>query len=299
MASLFFIFAKNIIKMEIVVILLVIAIAFYLFSNKSNKTQQKTFNKSSSSKKSTANSNYGKWVGGGLGWAFGGPIGGLVGFMFGSMFDGSSSSAGYQSHPYEDGRPTQSGDFSMSLLVLSAAVMKADGIIKKAELDYVRQFFAQNFGNEKTKQLMLVLRELLKKDINIQEVSMQISQYMDYSSRLQLMHFLFGIALSDGHVDDTEINMIHNISGFLRLSNADYQSVKAMFVKDTDSAYKILEVPADATDEEVKKAYKKMAIKYHPDKVSHLGPDVQKAAKAKFQQLNTAYEEVKKQRGIL
>jgi DnaJ like chaperone protein len=71
-----------------------------------------------------------------------------------------------------------------------------------------------------------------------------------------------------------------------------------MFVKDTDSAYKILEIEPNATNEEVKKAYKKMAVKYHPDKVSHLGEDVRKAAEEKFQNLNAAYNEIKKQRGI-
>lgn len=240
---------------------------------------------------------YGKWVGGGLGWAFGGPIGGLIGFMFGSMFDGTKSSDS-QGHPYHTGSQTQSGDFSMSLLVLSAAVMKADGSVKKSELDYVRKFFSQNFGAEKANQQMLVLRELLKKDINIQDVSHQIGQYMDYSSRLQLLHYLFGIALADGLVDLKEIQMIQNISGFMRISSSDYQSVKAMFVKDTESAYKILEVSPNATDEEVKKAYKKMAVKYHPDKVSHLGEEVFKSAEDKFQKLNGAYEEIKKQRGM-
>ncbi len=143
---------------------------------------------------------------------------------------------------------------------------------------------------------MLVLRELLKKEINIQDVSIQISRYMDYSSRLQLLHYLFGIALSDGHVDSSEINTIQSISGFLRLSNADYMSVKAMFVKDTDSAYKILEIDPTVTDDDVKKAYKKMALKYHPDKVGHLGEDVRKAAQEKFQNLNTAYNDIKKQK---
>jgi len=144
----------------------------------------------------------------------------------------------------------------------------------------------------------LVLRELLKKDINVQDVSHQIGQYMDYSSRLQLLHYLFGIAMSDGQVDATEIQMIQMIAGFMRISSSDYNSVKAMFVKDTGSAYQILEISPNATDEELKKAYKKMAIKYHPDKVSHLGEDVFKAAEDKFQELNSAYEEIKKQRGI-
>ena len=279
--------------MSIIVILLVLAAGFYIFSNISKAST------ASDPQKRTSGGNYGKWVGGGIGWAFGGPIGALAGFMFGGMFDGERSPR-QGGHPYQqrNGTSTGFGDFSMSLLVLSAAVMKADGVVKKSELEYVKRFFASNFGEEKSQQLILALRELLKKDINIQEVSVQISNYMDYASRLQLLHYLFGISQSDGHIDSTEIDIINTISRFLRLSTADFQSVKAMFVKDTHSAYKILEVSSSATDEELKKAYKKMAIKYHPDKVSHLGVDVQKAAEDKFQILNAAYEGIKKARGI-
>lgn len=287
--------------MSIIFILLVVGVAFYYFSGsfntKSQSKKQSAFQDKNTPKTKGGGSSYGKWVGGGLGWAVGGPIGGLIGFMFGNMFDAGSSSSG-QRHPYQEGGKTRTGDFSMSLLVLSAAVMKADGTVKKSELDYVRRFFSNNFGEEQASQQMLVLRELLKKDINLQEVSVQIGSFMDYSSRLQLLHYLFGIALADGHVDNSEVDTISSISGFMRISKADYSSVKAMFVKDTGSSYMVLEVEPTASDEEVKKAYKKMAVKYHPDKVSHLGSDVQNAAEDKFQMLNSAYTEIKKQRGM-
>lgn len=289
--------------MTLVLILFIIAIVFFYYSGSFNSKSEKSNTQNKDDKKGRQQTtkreamSYGKWIGGGLGWAFGGPIGGLIGFMFGSMFDGGNKT-GQQGHPHLGGGQTQSGDFSMSLLVLSAAVMKADGAIKKSELDFVRKFFTQNFGADKSKQQMLVLRELLKKDINVQDVSHQIGQYMDYSSKLQLLHYLFGIALADGMVDQNEVEMIQNIAGFMRISSSDYNSVKAMFVKDTESAYKILEVSPNATDEELKKAYKKMAVKYHPDKVSHLGQEVFEAAEDKFQKLNGAYEEIKKQRGI-
>ena len=62
--------------------------------------------------------------------------------------------------------------------------------------------------------------------------------------------------------------------------------------------YEILGVGKSASDDEIKKAFRKLAVKYHPDKVSQMGEDVQKAAKEKFQKLNAAYETIKKQRGI-
>lgn len=234
---------------------------------------------------------FGKWIGGGLGWAFGGPIGGILGFIFGSMVDGMSSGQ------YEY-KPTQTGDFSVSLLILSAAVMRADGKVMKSELDYVRNFFIHNFGVETANQRIQMLQEILKQDFNVQAVCAQIGQYMDYPSRLQLLHYLFGIAAADGHYNPKEVEMVGTIAGFLGIDRGDFESIKAMFVKEIDSAYKVLEIAPEATDEEVKAAYRKMAVKYHPDKVEHLGPEVQKSAKEKFQQLQAAYEEIKKRRGM-
>ncbi len=236
---------------------------------------------------------YGKWIGGGLGWVLGGPIGVFLGFILGSMFDAMSSGQ----YEYQ-GAPTQPGDFSVSLLVLSAAVMRADEKVMKSELDFVRSFLQRQFGQEKGEQLILVLRDLLNRDINLQEVSVQIRHYMDHSSRLQLIHFLFGIALADGQSHPMEIQVIRTVCNYLGVSEPDFESIKAMFIKDMDSAYQILEITPDATDEEVHKAYRRMAVKYHPDKVSHLGEDVQRAAKEKFQQLNQAYQGIKKQRGL-
>jgi DnaJ like chaperone protein len=234
---------------------------------------------------------YAKWIGGGLGWAFGGPIGGILGFVFGTMVDGM------QSGKFEY-KPTQSGDFSVSLLVLSAAVMRADGKVMKSELDYVRQFFARQFGPEIAANRIQMLQEILKQNFNLPEVCQQIGQHMDYPARLQLLHYLFGICAVDNHYNPKEVEMVGTIAGFLGIEKQDYESIRAMFVKDIDSAYKVLEITPEATDEEVKAAYRKMAVKYHPDKVEHLGPEVQNSAKEKFQQLQAAYEEIKKRRGI-
>jgi DnaJ like chaperone protein len=235
---------------------------------------------------------YAKWVGGGLGWVFGGPIGAILGVALGTMFDGMNT--GTVSY-----RGTPRGDFAMSLLVLSAAVMKADQKVVRSELEFVRNFFVNQFGTEEGTRLISMLREILKQDIDVQQVSIQVGQYTDYSVKLQLVHYLFGIAAADGLYHPDEVAMISSISTFMGIPASEFTSIKAMFVKDLNWAYDVLEITTSATDEEVKKAYREMAKKHHPDKVAHLGDDVKHAATVKFQEISSAYEEIKKQRAII
>ncbi len=242
---------------------------------------------------------FGKWIGSGLGWAFGGPIGALLGFAIGTVFD--KAVVGETEFIDSNGRRShisKPGDFGASLLVLVAAVMKADGKVLKIELDYIRQFFLKQFGSERTKEHLLLLREVLKKEIPLQEVCLQIRTYTMYPARLQLLHLLFGVASVDGEIHASEINVISQIASYLAIKQEDFLSIKAMFLKEVDGDYKILEIEKSVTDEEVKKAFRRMAVKYHPDKVIHMGEDYKKSASEKFQKVQEAYDNIRKQRGI-
>ncbi len=240
--------------------------------------------------------NFAKLIGGGLGWVLGGPIGVLIGFILGSIVDSVTTST----IEVNQGIRTTPGDYAISLLVLIAAVMKADGKVLKSELDFVKKFLVQNFGREGAKEALTILKDLLKQEIPVEDVCDQISQKVDYSSKLQLMHLLYGLSHSDGRMENAELDIIEKISKALGISIADNESIKAMFVSNTlDSAYKILEVEPTASNEEIKKAYRKMAVTYHPDKVSYLGDEFKKSANEKFQKLNEAYEKIKKERGIV
>ena len=241
---------------------------------------------------------FGKWVGGGLGWAVGGPIGAILGFVIGSVIDGSQGAMSPGPGNGYSGQTT-TGGYVMSLLVLTAAVMKADGKVLKSELDYVKKFMVHNFGEASATEAVRMLRDLIQQTIPVDEVSKQIKQNMNYSARLQLLHFLFGIAQADGEVDVKEKELIAFISSEMGLTQNDFESIQAMFVPNSEADYKILEIEPTATDEEIKKAYRRMAMKFHPDKVSHLGDDFQKAAHEKFQSVNKAYENIKKERKLV
>jgi DnaJ like chaperone protein len=245
-----------------------------------------------------------KWIGALIGFSFFRFPGAILGFIIGSLFDRRGSMewdeqfsrdryTGQQAY-----QRTATGDFAASLLVLTAAVMTADGKVLKAELEYVKRFYIQQFGEAKTKEQMRALRDLLKSPIDARTVGHQIRYQMQYPSRLQLLHYMFGIAKADGQISDSEVIEIQRIAGFLGINSADFQSIKAMFVRQTGGDFKILEITQDATDEEIKKAYRKMAMKYHPDKVNHLGEEVKVQAEDKFRKVQEAYENIKKSRGF-
>lgn len=258
---------------------------------------------------------FGKWIVGALGWAMFGPIGGILGYYFTSKLeklseevetDGADSS-------WNQG---QRNSFLMSLLVLSAAVIKADGKTSAQELSTLRRFFIKNFGANAAKDAEDIVKELIRKDFNLYEVCVQVRSCMDYSQRLQLYHYLVELGACDGLVQ-REVDVIEVIGTYIGLAKEDIDSIFAQFGRynnngsnssssnsynsnsySSESNYKILGISPSATDEEVKKAYRKMAIKYHPDKVATLGEDVQKAAEEKFKTISQAYEAICKERGI-
>jgi len=253
--------------------------------------------------KNSTMSKFTKWLGAGLGFTFGGPIGAILGYAAGSVLDaftkGDFEAARKQYQEQVRGRTkTQSGDFEISLLILSAVVLKADGKIDNRELDYVRNHFVRMYGKERANHAFKLFNEIVKKKISTRQVCMQIRQHMTHATRLQLLHFLFGVAKSDGIVTEPEVDEIRKISGYLYINSHDFESIKAMFYNSSDAAYTILEISKLATNDEVKKAYRKMAKKYHPDKLQGLGEEHMKGAQEKFQSIQTAYETIKKERGL-
>ncbi|MDO9594151.1 MAG: TerB family tellurite resistance protein [Lutibacter sp.] len=244
--------------------------------------------------------NFVKWLGAGLGFTLGGPIGSILGFAVGSFIDGFTKEDLELARTY--GRTSanvQSGDFEVSLLLLSSVVIKADGNVNERELLFVREHFKRMYGEERANNAFKLFKVFMKNNqISTPQICTQIRQNLTHASRLQLIHFLFGIANADGAVQEVEVNAIKTIAGYLYVNPHDFESIKAMFYNSSDSAYRILEIEKTASNDEVKLAYRKMAKKYHPDKLQHLGDEHIKGAEEKFKQVSIAYEKIQKERGI-
>jgi len=250
---------------------------------------------------------YAKWIGGAVGWALGGPIGGVMGYWLGKMFS-DDSLARDDSHQTMGGkqprgtrnqtRQTRSGDFALSMVVLSAAVMQADRRVLKSELDYVKQFFRTNFGQAQAEQLTLALREALKNPVDVRGVCMQIRANMPHAKRLLLLQYLYGIAQADRNVDLREVELIRRMASFLGVSDKDRASIEAPFHSDKPDPYTVLEIGHDASDADIKKAYRRLALKFHPDKVRDMGVAYAKQAETRFLEVQEAYESLKKIRGF-
>lgn len=194
---------------------------------------------------------------------------------------------------------TTGNDFATMLMALSAAVMRADGKVLKVELDYVKSFFRQQFGPQFTPAHLQTLKQFLDSDdIPLEQICHDIRNRTKEEVRVHLLHYLFGIAKADGHVAESETLMINRIAQLLGVPSMDFNSVKNMFYRDVNSDYKVLGVEPNATDEEIKKAYRQMVVRYHPDKVAQMGAEYQQGAKDKFQKIQEAYENIKKTRDI-
>ncbi|NDV42284.1 TerB family tellurite resistance protein [Flagellimonas sediminis] len=227
--------------------------------------------------------------------------GAVLGFIVGSLLDGwgSTNNGGRTVFQNAGSQTVSPADFELNLLSLCSIIIKADGKVDQTELDYVRQYFLSTYGKDKANAIFRTFNEVIKKrEISAERICTYMVQRTRYEVRLQLLHFLFGIAQADGQLSPLEIQKLREIAGYLRVGAHDFESIMAMFVKSADNAYRILEIERNATDDEVKKAYRTMAKKYHPDRVVTENEAIRKGAEEKFKEVQKAYETIQKERGI-
>ena len=273
-----------------------------------------------------------------LGFITAGPLGALAGYALGSLFDHGLNAVNRDGdHHYNNAYDAYSGQqhngrqgfgnqgysrqqsyegernsFMFSLLVLSSYIINADGKIMHSEMELVRRFLRQNFGEAAKQQGEEILLKLFEQQKQmgmqqyrsvIQDSCHQIRANMMYEQRLQLLNFLVMIAKADGVVNPQEIQALKEMAIHMGLSAEDVDQMLnlesgASSTGSLDDAYRVLGISPDASNDEVKAAYRKMALKHHPDKVAALGEDVRRAAEKKFQEINDAKDRIYKARGL-
>lgn len=259
---------------------------------------------------------YGKWIGGYLGWSAFGPIGALIGFVVGSIFDSTVDDNDTPRIEMNGGtsfssrQQTQQGNrnsFLLSMLVLAAYIIRADGRVMHSEMEFVRKVLKQNFGDSAAQQGDEILRQLFDEEKRmgselfrqkIMDSCRQITANLDHSGRLQMLNFLVNIAQADGSVPQSELKALKDVATWLQMSASEVDSMLHLEGNTLEDAYKVLGLTPQATDDEIRKAYRRLALEHHPDRVAKLGEDVRKAAEKKLQEINAAKERIYKARGL-
>ncbi len=241
-----------------------------------------------------------RFLGAGLGWAFGGPIGGILGWWIAGKFGDSNKERGSFFERNQSTKSTSS-DFMVATLILASAVIKADNKILKAEIEFVKKFLLKYFPVSSVNEMMMFLRDIQTKDYSLSEVAGQINQNMNLEEKLHVLHFLFSISKADNEVHPNELKVIREIAGLLFIPSNVFQSIKSMYERTSGgdslaNAYEILGVKPDDSNEVIKKKFRDLSLKYHPDRVMHLGEEIKKNAEEKFKVISEAYEIIRREK---
>lgn len=252
----------------------------------------------------------GKIAGAAVGLWVGGPVGALVGLAVGHAVDHFSSPED-PDETLKDLRPPPPTAreidararlaFASHLVALFAAVARSDGAIRREEVRVIRTFFEERL--RLTGEDLEFIRRLLKGSLNTPvDVGDACRWYLGHSQpaeRNLFVQALYELALADGEMSQSEQRLINEIVVHLGLSERDHRAVRAVFYNEPnlEADYALLGLVPGAEDGELKKAFRLLAAKHHPDKVTHLGPDAVALAARRFTEIKAAYDRIRSARG--
>ena len=269
---------------------------------------------------------FGSMIGGTVGLMLGGPIGAIIGATLGHTFlDGSSdkkrssgdrlherlrrAEGGARDSAYErldrqqrEQQQRQTAYF-VALFSILGKVAKADGTVTKEEGDAVVRFL-DNLGvsGDQRAFAIRVFNEAKNSRYTAIDFARQFAELTEgrRDLRSSLLDMLFKIALADGEYHPEDERIIRGVAAQLRIGEQETEAIGRRYTDNAEAAYAVLGLSADAGDDDVKNAYRKLVREYHPDTIIAQGmPDefVQYASQ-RFQEIQTAWEQIRTKRGL-
>ena len=234
---------------------------------------------------------WGSLIGGMVGFSLGGPFGMLLGSIIGGKVSRAKSAGGFRSFR----QPQQV--FALSLIVLSAKLSKADGSVSREELVAVKDKL--KIPENELDQVGKIFNQAKTEAAGYEPYAQQIAQIYKKNSQVleEVINILFYIAEADGHISETELNMIEHIAQIFGLSSSQYNSIKESR-KNSDklNPYVVLESKSDDDLQVIRKRYLKLSKEHHPDLLLSKGvpEEVINESKVKMRTINSAWDKVQK-----
>jgi DnaJ like chaperone protein len=163
---------------------------------------------------------YEKWLGAGLGWLLtGNPIGGFLGFIAGTFVEPAPK-------PFDADGPTGVSEFEANLMVLASHLIKIDGTVSHAEIEFTENFLNTYFVPQFAAERRRIFHHCLQKEYDLNNVCTEIRRYTQPATRIQVLRFMFDLALSDGELNERENYFIFKIAGFLKVNDSDFLKLR-------------------------------------------------------------------------
>lgn len=249
---------------------------------------------------------WGKLIGGYIGFALGGPIGALLGAALGHNFDKDISAA----QPIGQQNLSQAAFFTATFSVMGH-ICKADGRVTPDEISTARMIMAQMALSPAQKDAAITLfNEGKKDDFPLEDVLTQLKSELGLAKNIKriFVEIQCYAAYADGVLHPSEKKLLERICQLIGFSRVEFASILAATAAESHhkksgpsgksrkmksgDAYAILNVSANANDNEVKRAYRKLMSQHHPDKLVSKGlpEEMMKVATQKTQEIRAAYE---------
>ncbi len=233
---------------------------------------------------------------------------GLVGILiFMGLFWGFSYWIRQKVSTYEASQTESHNRFVWLLVQILINIAKIDGVVSKEEISTIQRFFQYNLRYDQTK--MYWVKDLIKEAVSsTQPMETLLEEFRNtfaYEPRLILLELVYQILYTKSRVSDAELKMARDIADYLQIKDYDKRTIEAKYKYGNqqqtaspqgaaNQAYAVLGLEPGADKETIKKAYRKLSMKYHPDKVRHLGEEFRAVAEEKMKEINAAYDFFKK-----